>query len=130
MNKISRRSLARYGAEQISEGAKLPKVAQQMAGVLVADGRVSEVELLVNDILYELEELGRISVAKLTTAHELTKTLETQIAELVKSSVGVESVKIESKIDKSMIGGFRLQTATRSWDNSIKTKLIQLKEAF
>ena len=130
MNKISRRSLARYGAEQITAGTKPAKLARCLAGVLIADGRVGSVELLVDDILYEMEISGRHSVAKLTTARELTKALETQIASVVKTSVGVDSVEVESDVDTSLIGGFRLQTATKSWDTSIKTKLIQLKEAF
>lgn len=130
MNKLSRRSLARYASQQIMAGEKPSKIARQIASVMVVDGSMANVSLLMSDVLYELEVSGHLSVARLTTAREVTKLLEGEFMKAVKSSTGTNKVQLEAVIDPRIIGGYKLETATKAWDMTIKKKLTQLKEAF
>ncbi len=130
MNKLSRRSLSRYAAQQIVAGEKPVNVAKQIASVMLTDGGIANTHLLVKDILYELEVSGHMSIAKLTTAREVTHALQDEFIKTVKESLGASKVELETVQDPSLIGGYKLETATRTWDMTIKKKLLQLKEAF
>ncbi len=128
MNKISRRNLARYGAAQLLTGTSAGRLAKQLVSVLNDDKRIAEVEQLLADIDYELESCGKLATAEVTTAHDLSTKLRSEINHLIKQSTKVEAVELDETIDKKVIGGIRLQTATRVWDKTVARQLNQIRE--
>lgn len=130
MSKVSRRSLARYAADQLQAGKSANSVAKNMAAELTESGRLNEVEFLLNDISAELESRGKLAVASVTSAYELTPQLREALASKIKKVADVEAVILDENIDKSVLGGVRIETSGRIWDHTIARKLLLLREIF
>lgn len=130
MTNLSRRKLARYGAEQLIENKSVRSVAKELAAILVQSRRANQAELLVFDINWELERRGMVANARVTTATALSEGLRKQIASHVKRAAKVERVALDERIDKSVIAGFRIDTAIHGWDKTLKHELTDIQEAF
>lgn len=127
MNKISRRSLARYGADQLLAGTSARAVAKHLAAVLVDSTRQKEAPLLLADINYELQSRGRLAATTVTTANELSASLRSEVTALVKKSTKAQQVLLSEQVDKSIIGGIRIETAERTWDKTVFSQLNRLR---
>ena len=128
MSVFSRRSLAHYAVDQLA-GGQLPKVlAKHLSAALVASKKANEAGLLLDDIAYELEARGKLAQAVVTSANSLSAQLKKHLAETVKQNVKVDKVALSEKIDKEVLGGFRLETATRTWDQTVRRRLTEIKE--
>ncbi len=130
MNKVSRRTLARYATERLQAGDPASKVAKAMVSVLLEDKRLGEAELLLADINFELENRGKVSTALVTAVNELNDKLRSEIKSLVKKSLKVERVILNEQVDKTLIGGLRIETATLIWDKTVARQLNELRETF
>jgi F0F1-type ATP synthase delta subunit len=129
-SKLSRRQLAEYAADQILAGVSPVKIARQLAAVLSATKRTKEAELLARDIAYELETRGKIANANITSASQVSSEIREQIKKFIKEAAEVDEVSLEENIDKSVLGGVRIETAVHSWDKTIAKKLRNIREAF
>ena len=103
-------------------------LAAHLAAALIASGRRKEVELLLADIDEELENRGLLARAQLTSAHPLSLKLKEEISAQLKRMTGVKEVVMQEEVDKSVIGGFRIETASRSWDKTTRRMLMNLRE--
>jgi F0F1-type ATP synthase delta subunit len=129
MAKLSRRTLAIYGADQLLANKSPRAVAKELASVLAASRRQNQSEQLVDDIAWELESRGRIANAQVTSARALSETLRKQIRAHIKTAAKVSEVILNETIDESVIGGVKIDTAAHSWDKTLRRKLIQIREA-
>lgn len=127
---MTRRALARYAVEALIAGQPITKVAKHLAAALIEAGREKEAGLLLNDINWELEDRGQLAQAKVTSATPLADQLVKELRAKIKAATKVNNVSIESEVDKSVIGGLKVETATRLWDQTVKRKLADLREAF
>ena len=127
MATMSRRSLAVYAAKQLDSGQPPAKLAKQLAAALIVSGHQHETDLLLDDISYELERRGLLASVKVVTATELTAELRKNLARQLKALTGAKQVALAPYVDKAVIGGLRLNTATRSWDKTIARKLAEIK---
>ncbi len=66
--------------------------------------------------------------ARVTVARALSEAENGRLEETLKKAVGGK-VKIETRIDESLIGGLIVQVGSRMIDSSIKTKLQKLQSA-
>jgi ATP synthase F1 delta subunit len=130
MSKLSRRSLARYGADQLIAGVPAKTVAKQLIAALAESGRANEAGFLLDDISWELEHRQALAIGKVTSAHELSSRLQTELKAQLKKATGAKQVLIEPSIDKSVHGGIRVQTAAMIWDDTVTRKLSELREVF
>ncbi len=130
MINISRRALARYAADQLLGSSESKDLARQLAAVLIATRKTGQADLLISDISWELEARGKSANATVTSATELSEKLRTQIKAFIKKSAKVEDLSLEERIDESVIGGVRIETAAHSWDKTIANQLNNLREAF
>ncbi len=128
MSKLSRRSLARYAAEQLLDGKSAKSVASQLAAAMVENGQSDNVDYLLSDVAAELEKQGALSVSKVTSATPLTNQLRRDLSAKLKKATAVKAVVLDEQVDKSLIGGLRVETSDRVWDTSLRRKLQQLKE--
>lgn len=128
MNKVSRRNLATYAADRLASGDSARSVAKELVSILVVDKRLNETELLVKDIAYELETSGKLAVANVTTAHELSAKLSQEIKSLVKTTAKVDSVILNELTDKKVIAGVRIETASKVWDMTALAQIKQIRE--
>ncbi len=130
MTKLSRRQLAVYGADQLLTNKSPHQVAKELASVLVNSRRQNQAELLADDIGWELERRGQVANANITSARALSEALLKQISTHIKQAAKVRSVIINQNIDKSVIGGVRIETAAHSWDKTLRRKLTDIREIF
>ncbi len=130
MDKVSRRALARWAADQLQAGADPKQIGQKLASILVETGLKNQTEYLLDDILFELEDRQKLSTATVTTARPISKELEDQLREAIKKSTNTDQVLIENNVDKTVIGGVRIQTPTKVWDGTVSKKLADLREVF
>lgn len=130
MTRLSRRNLARYATDQLVAQNDVTQLARDIFSVLADDGRTGELELLMADIYYELEDHGQVANTRITSAVDLSDQLMAEVKALVKKTTGVDQVLLNPKIDKSVVGGLRIETATKVWDRTVANQLNDLKGAF
>jgi len=130
MNKVSRRELARWATDRLIAGDDAGDVAKHLAAVLVESKRASEANFLVSDIEWELESRQALATARVTSATPLSAQLQTALAEQIKRITKTGEVIIDNQIDKKVIGGVRVETASHVWDNTVSRKLSELREVF
>ena len=126
----SRRLLARYGADLIAGGESRPKVARLLASALLSTGTQKDYRQLADDVTYQLEASGKMAHAQVTSATPLSPNARRELSLKLKKAAGVDKVIIEQIIDSSVIGGIKVETATRSWDNTISGALKDMKKVF
>jgi F-type H+-transporting ATPase subunit delta len=130
MQKLSRRQLAKYAADQLLAGQPVRKLAAQLAAVLSATKRGGQAPQLAEDIAFELESRGALATATITSAHPLSEQLSTELEKFIKHQTGARAVAATQAIDPAVIGGVRIDTASRSWDQTIRRRLTDIREAF
>ncbi len=72
-------------------------------------------------------ERGEV-LAEVTSAHPLSDAQKTQLIDTLKGTVA-KSIKLETKVDPSLLGGLVVKIGSRMIDSSLKTKLNSLKVA-
>jgi F0F1-type ATP synthase delta subunit len=127
--RLSRRQLAQYAADELMAGVSTEKIARQLAAVLANSKRAHESELLARDIAWELERRGKIASANITSVTPLSESLRNNLAIFIKDAAKVDEVNLQETIDKSVLGGVKIETAIHSWDKTVATKLRNIREA-
>ena len=125
--RISRRSLAIYAAGELTRGQSPSKLARQLAAVLIENNMLPQADLLASDIAAELERRGLLAQAVVTSTHELSATLKNRLEKYVQRAAKVKQVSLSCQIDKSLLGGVRIETAARTWDKTVSRKLSEIK---
>ena len=129
MINFSRRQLAKYTVDEISNNRPFASLSVRLAAVLILSGRQKEVDLLLDDIDRELEDRGILVRARVTTVHPLSEKLSHELTVQLKKLAGVEKVVLISQLDKGVLGGFKVETANHAWDKTIKRRLSDVREA-
>ncbi|WP_185855568.1 ATP synthase F1 subunit delta [Blattabacterium cuenoti] len=91
-------------------------------------------EILLKKILFRYKEIyeeneKNMNTCIITTSIPLDKKIKNKILKKTNFFVG-KNVKIINKIDKSIIGGFLIQTQYKKFDFSIKNKLEIISKKF
>jgi ATP synthase F1 delta subunit len=127
MIKVSRRILARYAADRLLAGDSSKKLGDELVAVLNQQKMLGQTEQLTNDINYELEQRQELAVSRAASARPLSAETITEIERAIKQATGVKQVSLDTEVDKSLIGGLRVETAAQVWDETIKQKLANLR---
>lgn len=130
MNRVSRRSLARYTAEQLLAGRPVREVAKHLAAALMEAGHEKDAGSLLSDIAWEMESRGKLAIVQVTSATSLSAKLGEELRKIIKKAAKVEAAVLEEFTDKAVIGGIRVETSTRVWDKTVARKLADLREVF
>ena len=128
MISFSRRQLAHYAVEEILAKQHPAVLAKRLAAALIASGRGKEVEMLLSDIDQELEDRGLVAQARVISARQLSDDLQRELAAKIKELADVKEVVATHKVDKDVLGGFRVETANHAWDKTSRRMLMRLKE--
>lgn len=130
MSSMSRRALARYATERLIAGEPASEIAASLAAAVVESGLNNEIEFLLGDIAWELERKGELASGVVTSARPLSQELESQLISQIKKAAGTRAAAMEKVVDKSVIGGVRIETSGRVWDYTTARKLARLREVF
>ncbi len=92
-------------------------------------GQQRDIEFLLGDIAAELENRRALTLGRVTSATPLSAELRSALRTRLKRVSGAPHVLLEETVDKSVVGGVRIETSSRVWDSTVARKLIDLKEA-
>ena len=129
MAKLSRRAIAKYAAEQLTNKGDHKKFILQLAAYLVDTRRTNELSLIVRDIQFYLSEAGSVS-GVITTATELTAETKKAVEQYIKQQTGATTVALDSFIDPSVLGGVKVSIPDRELDATVSRSLTTLKTRF
>jgi F-type H+-transporting ATPase subunit delta len=130
MIRLSRRALAAYALDQLQAGKPVSGIAKSLAAGLMEAGKTNEAELLISDIIWQLEQSQQLTIGKVTSAHRLGDQLKQALRRELKKITGAKEVSLQETVDESVLGGLRVETAGRVWDNTAAKKLTELRETF
>lgn len=128
MINFSRRQLAQYAVDEMIAKRPVGDLSAHLAAALLASGRKKEIDLLLADINQELEERGLLANANLISAYPLSEELRHELISQLKKMTNVNEVVLREQVDKTVIGGVKIETAGRSWDKTLLRALAKLKE--
>ena len=123
-SKLSRRKIAAYVADNVSNGAATSAVIAEVAAYLVESRRTRELQLVIRAIEDELAARGEV-IANVTTA----RTLDDSLRKAVSSLVGAQTIHLRESVDESVIGGVKIDLPGATLDATIKRKLLALRQA-
>ncbi len=105
---------------------KISKISMEFFRLITRKGRDYFLEGIAKEYIRQYKKHKGIVDAHLTTAIKLDQELTNSVAEMVKRSIQGD-IKLISKQDEEVIGGFALRIGDRQIDETIKTKLSRLK---
>lgn len=120
---IPRRRLASFAADAIVHHTR-PNIMNELAALLIEERREREATLLASEIEDNLAARG-VVIATVISAHAITESLRREIARLIAHPT--DSVKLREVVDKSVIGGVRIETASQELDETVTKKIHDLR---
>lgn len=124
--KLPRNELVQIMAKLSSE---LParKFVAEMAGYLLSERRTGELDSLARDFVNLRAKSGLVEVTAVS-AHQLTETAIDEVKAKVKQIYpSAKKVIINQRIDRTQIGGVRLELPDKQLDLSVRGKINQFK---
>lgn len=119
-SRLSRRTLATHVARRLLEGDN--SVIDELAALLINEGREREVDILVRDIEGQLAQMGEL-VVTVESAHEIDEGIRKQVAKMFFD----KTVHIREVVRPELIGGVKITTPARMLDETVAAKLANLR---
>ncbi|RKD12870.1 ATP synthase F1 subunit delta [Pelobium manganitolerans] len=110
-------------------GEKINRITASFFKIVVDKGRADIIFGTAKEFLNQYDRYKNIVTAKVVSAAELSETAKTEIVNKVKAVTGGE-VKLVTRVDPSLIGGFVLTLGDKQFDASIASNLSKLKKDF
>ena len=129
ISRISRRKIASYIAQQLIDGHSQTATIKHLAAFLIDNRRTKEVQLVVRDIEFELQNRGVI-LAEVTTASALTEATRAEIVKLVGSHADPGKIQLRQFVDPDVIGGVRIDIPGKRLDATIARRLAIFRENY
>jgi F0F1-type ATP synthase delta subunit len=127
MAKLSRRRLAREVVRLLGEQPNNSgDIMKQLAGYIIANKLVNQVDLLMKDVADELYlQRGQLD-ATVDYVFELTASTKDALTDLLKQATGAQTVQLEVRPNPSLLGGVVLKTPRLELDLSARSQLKQI----
>lgn len=127
MAKLGRRRIAREVVRLLREQpGNQAAIVQQLAGYVIANKLVNQVDLLLLDIADELYAQDGQLDATVEHTFDLSEATKTAIADLLKAKTGAKNVAITGQKNPDLLGGVIVHTARYKLDASVRTQLKQI----
>lgn len=127
MAKLSRRLLARTIATKlIEQPSERKRTLAMLAAYLVEQNRTEEVNLIVNDIAYELHTQAGILLVHVESARPLTDSVRTELKGLLSKTTKAKRIELTETTNPDLLGGLIARTPDAALDVSVRAKLKQL----
>ena len=126
MQKLARRKIATYVADQLVAGADVSKLTDQVVAYLTEQRQTDQVELLIRDIEAALAGHG-VSVVHLKSAQKLTDAQKQEATAMVQREEQTKHAVVSTEqVDPELIGGIVVRTSQSVFDGSLQGRLKQL----
>lgn len=95
--------------------------------LLVTRHRIENIIEIINQVTEIYNEANGIAVANVYSVRELTETERENIANSLKQQLKKKEVKLNNKIDPSVLGGLKIRVGNTIYDGTISGKLNQMR---
>jgi len=124
---VSRLELAEVIAERTLHINDSAKLATAVAGFLLEEGRVDELDSLMRDVLNYRAKHGHVE-ATVVSAYPISDSVKKDVLAAIKSEYPKAKVfVINEKVDPSVVGGVRIELANEELDLTVQAKLNTFK---
>lgn len=107
---------------------KLSDITMGFLNILLEKGRFDQIESILAYFQLQAKEYDNIGVAYVTTAVELTGRQRQKIEDKLLELTKYESFEMQFIVNPELIGGMTIRIGDRVVDDSIRTKLNEMKE--
>ena len=111
-------------------GNKISELSLSFLNLLTSKKREAILGAEAENYVNLYNESKNIVSATVTTAAAITEDIKAQVLTQLKSVVGDADVRIEERVDASLIGGFVLRVGDLEFNASVANKLQKLKREF
>lgn len=127
--KVPRHVLAKTIAKRTLELDDTKALAKEIAAYLLAEGRVSELESILRDVMQYRADHSVIE-AEVASAHKLSPDTLDEVKQLLTEAYPAASdIQITSRLDPGLIGGILINMANEQLDMSVAAKLAKFKRS-
>lgn len=112
----------------ILEGLLQEQITRNFILLLWQKRRETELPGIVASYQAALRQSRGELVAEVTTIRQLSETELQQLGEQVKLMTGCQTVELQTRIDKSILGGMVLRIGDKVYDGSLARRLQQLRQ--
>lgn len=126
-NPVYSKSQQLNAVREIAHKASFHQVTVNFLGVLTMNGRLSALSGVLMAFFAEMERRHGIMEAKVVSAFPLSESQQKNLAETLSRKTG-KSIRLDLQLDKSLLGGMVVTIGSRMIDDSLKTRLVQLKQ--
>ncbi|WP_454804031.1 ATP synthase F1 subunit delta [Mucilaginibacter phyllosphaerae] len=109
--------------------AKVSKVSMAMFNIMVDKGRGEVLYAASHEFIALYDIKHNITYAKVVSAAELSEANKKKLLDEVQKAIG-GTVKLNTQVDPSLIGGFVLTVGDRQIDTSVAASLRKIKKDF
>ncbi|MEZ5037605.1 MAG: ATP synthase F1 subunit delta [Chitinophagales bacterium] len=109
-------------------GSKVQATTMQFLDIIINNKRESYLPLILSKFFSKYNQTKGIAEVNVTVATELDADTQKKIEDYIKKESGKANVKINQKIDTSILGGFIVDFGDKILDNSVKQKLKKVKQ--
>jgi len=114
--------------QEIARKASFHQVTINFLGVLANNGRLAALSKILVAFFAEMEKRHNVMEAKVVSAFPLSESQQKTLADTLSAKTG-KSIRLDLQLDKSLLGGMVVTVGSRMIDDSLKTRLSQLKLA-
>lgn len=124
---ISRPELAKVIAERTLHISDTAQLKNAIAGYLLEEGRVTDLDSLMRDVVKYRKENGHVE-ATIVSAYALVPVQIEEAMDVLKSEYPTaKSYVLNQRVDSMVVGGVRLEMAGEELDLTVRAKLNTLK---
>ena len=105
---------------------KLDGELVEMLKIMIKNGRLKQIPGVLDFFILKVKELKKIGIVKVTSAEKLNKKTMDEIENKILSTTKYESLEVEYKVEKDILGGLIIRLGDRVVDSSLKTKLEKI----
>jgi F-type H+-transporting ATPase subunit delta len=114
--------------QTIARQANFHAVTINFLGVLAHNNRLAALSLILGEFERAMEKSRGVEEVKVVSAFPLSEAQQKSLTDTLSHKTG-KSVRLDLHIDKSLLGGMVVTVGSRMIDDSLKTRLSQLKLA-
>lgn len=109
---------------------KISALAVSFNTLLINKGRESDLPEITDAFIQQYNEIKGIHKVKLVTAVEMGDAVKHAITAKIKNEAGLQNVELETVVDDSIIGGFKLEFNNNLVDASVLRDLNDIRKQF
>ena len=94
--------------------------------LVTKNGRISIINEIIVSYLQKLAEIRGELTAEVTSAHPLANDIKKIVHETISNMTKAKKISLDTKVDKSLLGGIVIRVGSTMVDSSIKTQLSRL----